>query len=287
MSALRHLAKQVKAEAAATLVNLRGASPSQARLVLDVAGGGRSGSALKDVTLSVHSQFEEDGILLVLFALLGTTNRQCIELGCGDAMESNSANLLLHHGWNGILCDADAANVQAARRFFRRCRTTRVWPPTVAQSWLTAENVNAFLEAHGAQDEPDLLSIDVDGIDYWLWKAIGVIAPRVVVIEINHLWGAERAVTVPYDPRFRAEYTAHGSDYAGASLLAMIKLAHAKGYRLVAVNRIATNAFFVRRGLGEREVREIDATQCFDHPRARFGREQRLPRVAGRDWVEV
>lgn len=286
MSTFRHLQKLVKAEAAAVLVNLRGVSASQAQFVLDVSRR-QSGAVLKDVTLSVHSQFEEDGILLVLFALLGMTNRQCIELCCGDGIESNSANLILNHGWNGILCDGDPANVGAARRFFRRCRTTKVWPPTIAHSWLTAENVNSVLEAHGAHPEPDLLSIDVDGNDYWLWKAIDVISPRVVVIEINHLWGDDRAVTVPYDPRFQAEFTAHGSDYGGASLPAMIKLGREKGYRLVAVNRVATNAFFVRNELGTGSLPEIEAAGCFDHPRARFGRTHRLPRVADRTWVDV
>lgn len=286
MRALRHLRKLVKAETAAALVNMRGASASQAQLLLDV-GKLPSGSVLKDVTLSVHSQFEEDGILLILFGLLGMTNRQCIELCCGDGIECNSANLILHHGWSGILCDGDAANVRAAERFFRRCRTTKIWPPTVAHSWLTAENVNGFLQEYGAQVEPDLLSIDVDGNDYWLWKAIDVITPRVVAIEINHLWAADRAVTVPYDPRFKAALTTHGSDYAGASLPAMIKLGRQKGYRLVAVNRFATNAFFVRNGLGEQSLPEIEAAGCFDHPRARFGRERRLPGVVDRTWVDV
>lgn len=287
MGVIRRVRKFVKAEAAAALVNLRGASTHQDQLMRDVRRAGDGIDSLRNVTLSVHSQFEEDGILLILFALIGVTNRQCVELCAGDAIESNSANLILNHGWTGVLCDGNVANVRAARRFFRRCRTTRVWPPTVVHQWLSAENVNQFLHEHDALPEPDLLSIDVDGNDYWLWKAIEVIEPRVVVIEINHLWGAERSVTVPYDPAFRADFTVHGSDYAGASLPAMVKLGRQKGYRLVAVNRFATNAFFVRRNIGEEQLPELDPSGCFDHPRARFGRTTRLPLVAGREWIEV
>jgi hypothetical protein len=287
MSMARTLRKLIKAEHAAAVVNMRGPSTAQDQLILELRRSANGGSPLRDVTLSVHSQFEEDGILLVLFALVGTTNRQCIELCAGDAIESNSANLILNHGWTGILCDGDEANVRCARRFFRRCRASRVWPPTVVHRWLSAENVNDFLVQHGAVPEPDLLSIDVDGNDYWLWKAIDAITPRVVVIEINHLWAAERAVTVPYAPDFRATFTAHGSDYAGASLPAMVKLGREKGYRLVAVNRIATNAFFLRNGVGDEVFPEIDPASCFEHPRARFGRNVRLPLVAGREWLDV
>jgi hypothetical protein len=283
----RRLRKLLKAELAALAVNMRGPSTDQDQLVLELQRQQNGTAALNNITLSMHSQFEEDGILLALFALLGTTNRVCVELCAGDAIESNSANLILNHGWTGILCDGDMANVRCAKRFFSRCRVTRVWPPTVACHWLSAENVNEFLINNRVPGEPDLLSIDIDGNDYWLWNAIDVIVPRVVVIEINHLWGAERSVTIPYDPRFQAQYTEHGTDYAGASLPAMVKLGRTKGYRLVAVNRIATNAFFVRNGIGEDLFPEIDPAGCFEHPRARFGREVRLPRVADREWVEV
>lgn len=287
MKAGRRLRKLVKAELAALAVNMRGPSTDQDQLILELRRQRNGAAALDSVTLSVHSQFEEDGILLVLFAALGTTNRQCVELCAGDAIESNSANLILNHGWTGILCDGDVVNVQCARRFFRRCRATKVWPPKVVCHWLSAENVNEFLIQAGAPGEPDLLSIDIDGNDYWLWKAIDVITPRVVVIEFNHLWGADRSVTIPYDPKFQAEYTEHGTDYAGASLPAMVKLGRAKGYRLVAVNRIATNAFFVRDGLGEELFPEIEPTGCFEHPRVRFGRDARLPLVTDREWVEI
>lgn len=289
MGLIRRCRKLLKAEVAAAMVNVRGAAPatSQSSLMLETRRTEDGSSLLRDVALSVHSQFEEDGILLVLFAWLRTTNRQCIELCSGDSMESNSANLILNHGWNGILCDGDPENVRAARRFFSRCRSTRLWPPVIAREWLTAENVNDFLRGHDAHAEPDLLSIDVDGNDYWLWKAIDSIRPRVVVIEINHLWGTDRAVTIPYDPEFRAITTRHGTDYAGASLPAMVKLGREKGFRLVAVNRLGTNAFFVRNGLGEEVFPEIDPDSCFDHPRARFGRETRWPGVAGREWVDV
>lgn len=286
MSIIRRLRKNVKAEIAATLVNARGSSVAQAQLMLQLQELADPRTP-QQFALSVHSQFEEDGILLWLFANVGTTTREAVELCAGDCIESNSANLILNHGWTGLMCDADAANVAAGKRFYQRCRPTRIWPPRVVQQWLTAENVNAFLREHEVRPDPDLLSIDVDGMDYWLWRAIDVVSPRVVVVEINHLWGAEKAVTVPYSPDFRATFSPHGSDYAGASLPAMIKLGKQKGYRLVAVNRLATNAFFVRNDVSPAIPPEISAENCFSHPRARFGREVRFRRIADQEWIEV
>ena len=80
----------------------------------------------------------------------------------------------------------------------------------------------------GFEGEIDLLSLDIDGIDYWIWEALEVIRPRVVVAEIQCIWGADRAVTVPYDPQFRAEYVQGFGIYSGASLKAFIKLGSAQ-----------------------------------------------------------
>lgn len=94
-------------------------------------------------------------------------------------------------------------------------------------------------------------------------------------------------MTVPYRDTFVAEFTEYGSDYAGASLLAFVKLSKAKGYRLVGTNAIATNAFFVRSDIQCDWLPEIDIAGCFEHPRAQFGMKQRLPGVKDREWVNV
>lgn len=237
--------------------------------------------------ISVFSEHEEDGILLFIFSLIGDATRRCVELGSGDAMECNTTNLLVHWGWTGLLVDADGVNIRAARRFFKKCRRTRAWPPSLVADWLTKSNVNEVLEENGITGTVDLLSIDIDGMDYWIWEAVEVVQPRVVVIEINHLWGDDRAVTVPYSEHFQAVHTAYGTDYAGASLPAMVRLGRRKGYRLVATNRIATNAFFVLDTIKECHLPELDPASCFEHPRARFGRSHRLPGIRDKIWEAV
>lgn len=248
---------------------------------------GTSPVSIQDVGFRVHSQHEEDGILLFIFALIGMRSRKVIEICCGDGMECNAANLLRAHRWQGLLFEGNEKLALKARRFYKRCPDTRFWPPQVICDWISVENINKHIEDNGFAGEIDLLSTDIDGIDYWLWRSIDTAKPRVVVAEVNHLLGPERSVTVPYDPKFSAEFTRNGSDYAGASLSAFVKLAREKGYRLIGTNRFVTNAFFVRNDEQHPWLPEVSAESCFGHPRATFGMEERFPLVKGRPWEEV
>jgi len=241
----------------------------------------------RDVGFRTHSQHEEDGILHYIFALIGTANQQCVELCAGDGIECNTANLILNHRWTGLLCDGNDGNVARARQFYTSHPDTRYWPPTIVHAWITRGNADDIIRCNGFSGEVDLLSLDMDGVDYWVWKDIGCISPRVVVLEFNHLWGPEESFSVPYSDDFVAEFGPHGSDYAGASLMAFVKLGREKGYRLVGTNGIATNAFFVRNDIYCDWLPEIDPASCFNHPRARFGISQRLPNVKNRTWVKV
>lgn len=92
------------------------------------------------------------------------------------------------------------------------------------------------------------MSIDIDGVDYWIWDAITVIKPRVVVLEYQDIIGPDKALTMPYSDDFDASnypMTLGMPDFCGASLPAFVKLARKKGYRLVGCNRLYYNAFFI------------------------------------------
>ena len=240
-----------------------------------------------DVGFRIHSQHEEDGIIHYIFSLIGITNMKAIEICAGDSISSNLANLIINHKWIALLIEGDKKMVNKAKKFYNQHPDTKYWPPVILNEWITTKNVNNILDKSNFTGEIDLLSLDIDGIDYWLWKSITVINPRVVVVEFNHLWGAEKAVTVPYDDDFKTQITKYGSDYAGASLSAFIKLGKKKGYRLIGTNLIATNAFFIRNDITHDWLPEIDPSSCFNHPRAQFGIKNRLPGVIDKKWVEV
>lgn len=248
---------------------------------------GSDGPNWKDVGFRVHSQHEEDGYILYLFAVLGFTNRRVVEICCGSGDECNTANLLINHRAVGLLFEGNQKLAERARTFFANEADTKLWPPQLIEGWVTAENINSSIEGAGWGGEVDLLSLDIDGIDYWLWKAITAINPRIVVAEINHLWGTRKAVTVPYSPNFEPVFTKYGSDYAGASILAFQKLAAEKGYRLVGGNSIGTNVFFVRDDLVHPWLPAIDAASLFWHPRAQFGMDVRFEGIRHMNWQDV
>lgn len=252
-----------------------------------LAAGGGPLPSFQDAEFRCYSQNGEDGILLYLFALIGFTNRRSVEICCGSGIDCNTANLAINHGFEALMMDGREDLLAMGRKFYDRCRDTYQWPPRLVRAWITAENVNGLLKKQGFVGEIDLFSLDMDGVDYWIWKALDVIHPRVVVLEYQDIIGPDRAITVPYDPKFSEARGEHGPDYAGASLGAFVKLGREKGYRLVGCEHYGYNAFFLRNDLGTEHFPEVTVESCFPHPKNRFGMEKRWPKVADRKWVEV
>lgn len=236
-----------------------------------------------EVGFRCHSQFEEDGILLYLFALIGTTNKIAVEMCAGDGVECNTANLIVNFGWQGVLFDGDPLSVERGRAFFSGHKDTFLWPPRFSHSWITAENVNELIRNEGVSGEIDLFSLDIDGMDYWVWKALDCIQPRVVICETHNVIGPDSSLTVPYDPNFKIQIP----DYHSASLAAMAKLASQKGYRLVGTHRYGFNAFFIRNGICEDMLPAVSVSACLQHPYSENARKERWPKVKDLNWVKV
>lgn len=196
----------------------------------------------------IWSQNGEDGVLLNLFSRIGTTSRTFLEFGCGTGLECNSVNLALGFGWTGLLLDANPTHVRKARTFLGDHLGQGQDRVAVRSDFVTPENINALLgEATPAGADIDLLSIDVDSIDYWIWRAVEGFRPRVVVCEYNPSFGPTRSVTVSSRAAFDP-FTVHPSGYYhGASLTALYKLAAARDYQLIGCESAGANAFFVRR----------------------------------------
>jgi len=262
---------------------------SQKSLLLQYASA-PSSFRISDAGFKVYSQSDEDGILLYIFSKIGAVNRKCVEIACGDGKECISANLLVNHGWEGLLIDGAEENIAEGIAFYETCPATYVWPPTLIQAFVTTDNVNELIRSNGFTGEIDLFTIDIDGMDYWIWKAIDVIQPRVVVAEYVAWLGKDRVCTVPYQPDFNAfEYpTTYGApDYGGVSLAALVKLARDKGYRLVGFNRHGFNAFFVRDDITHESLPEIGVDLGFEHPWVTKQSERRYDRVKDLPWVDV
>ncbi|ALM10329.1 MAG TPA: hypothetical protein DEB30_00430 [Candidatus Peribacter riflensis] len=154
----------------------------------------------------------------------------------------------------------------------------------VHREFITAENIEPLFKKYGVPAECDLLSIDIDGNDYWVWKAITHFHPRVVIMEYNANKGPELSVTIPYDPAFIWDKT----DYQGASLKALEKLGREKGYTLVATDRNGVNAFFVLDALVPGNFVPPPFAQIF-HPAAYKGitGKGHPADPKGRPWVTI
>jgi hypothetical protein len=236
-----------------------------------------------EVGFRCYSQFEEDGILLYIFSLIGSTNKVAVEICAGDGMQCNTTNLIVNHGWQSLLFDGNKQNVERGQRFFSSNKDTFLCPPKFNHAWITVESINSVIKNAGVSGSVDLLSLDLDGMDYWAWKALDCISPRVVVCETLNVIGPDKALTVPYDPGFINEV----QDYHGASLAAMSKLAAQKGYRLVGTHRYGFNAFFVRNDVGEDLLPAVLVSDCLQHPYAQHAMKERWPKVKDMKWLEV
>lgn len=198
-----------------------------------------------DVTgrrFGLHSQFEEDGILLALHERTGACTRRFVEIGCGGN-GGNSGTLAAELGWHGLMVDTSPTAVATA---------AALNPATITgvAEWITRDNVNDLIERNGFAGDVDQLSIDIDGNDYWIFEQLTACRPRVLIMEYNSSFGPHAKVTVPYDEDFhRTKDSRHGHLYFGASLGALHSLAEKRGYGLVAVEPTGANAFFVADGL--------------------------------------
>ena len=244
---------------------------------------------LRTREFKVSSQNGEDGLLAFIFSEIGVTNREFVEFGVGDGRECNCANLAARFGWSGLMLESDAAAARRAREHYARLARRDGRVVEVRQAHVTAENINETISNAGTQGEIDLLSIDIDGNDYWLWEAIDAIEPRVVVIEYNASLGM-RSISVPYDPGF-VRFRKHRSGwYHGASLAALAKLGQRKGYDLVGADSRGVNAFFVRAEARRGCLRAVNAEEAYYPQKTRLTAatvEQQFDAVRHLDFVEV
>jgi hypothetical protein len=193
-----------------------------------------------------------------------------VEFGVEDYSEANTRFLLTQRGWSGLVLDGSEENIKRLRRdpiFWRHHLKA-------AAAFITRENINDLLRKHGLSGPIGVLSVDIDGNDYWVWEAITAVEPAIVVVEYNALFGPERRVTIPYQPQF-VRSQAHWSHlYAGASLAALVALGRRKGYSFVGTNRAGNNAFFVRRDLRPAHLPELTAREGYTAAQFRESRNE-------------
>jgi hypothetical protein len=225
---------------------------------------------LSDVEFRVFSQFGDDGIIQWLVARLPHIPQRFVEFGVEDYSESNTRFLLINDNWSGLVMDGSPRNISRLKRrpwFWRHDLTANA-------VFVTRENVNALIAAWAGAEEIGLLHIDVDGNDYWLWEAIDCVRPPIVIMEYNALFGAQRAITIPYAADFHRFSAHYSGQFFGASLGALTHLAESRGYRLVGCNSAGNNAYFVRNDVAGPNIPARSVADAFVEPKFRDSRDR-------------
>jgi hypothetical protein len=196
---------------------------------------------LEKYGFKVYSQNDEDGIIEEIFKRIGTTNKEFVEFGVQNGLESNG-HYLLNKGWTGHWIEGNKSDCLEIQNLFAPAISNGHL--TITNAFITRENINDLITNVTGGGEIDFLSIDIDGNDYWVWQAITCVKPRVVCIEYNAQFPPTYEYVLPYDAKF---VWIPDSDEFGASLKSLEKLGNELGYQLVGTNLNGVNAFFVQK----------------------------------------
>uniref|UniRef100_E6Q516 Methyltransferase FkbM domain-containing protein n=1 Tax=mine drainage metagenome TaxID=410659 RepID=E6Q516_9ZZZZ len=221
------------------------------------------------------SQGGEDGVLLSLLMRIGTTNRFFVEFGVSDGAECCTAALAIKYHWSGLMIEGDSASYE---RLCTGYRSLGVIEVRFLQRFIDRDSIVKIFEDEKVPENLDLLSIDVDGNDYWIWESLLVAGyrPRIIVVEYNAAKGPRDRWVMAYNPA----HTWDGSDYFGASLASLAALGERYGYALIGTSSNGINAYFVRDGLVLASgFRAKSAVEAFHPPRRFLG--MTLPSGAG------
>ena len=225
---------------------------------------------LRDNEFRAFSQWGEDGIIQFLIKNVPINRKIFIEFGVQDYTESNTRFLLINNNWSGLVIDGGLEEIA----YIKNDPIYWQYNLKAVNSFITKNNINQIFLENGIQGEIGLLSVDIDGNDYWVWQAIDCINPAIVVSEYNFRFGATKAVTVPYDAGFVRTKAHYSNIYYGASLKALCLLATKKGYTFVGCNSAGNNAFFVRKDLKPDSLKELTPEEGYVAAQFRESRDE-------------
>lgn len=238
----------------------------------------------EDIEFKVFSQFGDDGIIQYLIHNLDIDTQIFIEFGVEDYTEANTRFLLINNNWKGLIIDCD-------KGYIDKIKNEEVYwkyDLTAACSFVTCENINHIFESNGFAGEVGILSIDIDGNDYWVWESIKAVSPIVVIVEYNSVFGSDFALTVPYSPKFHRTNAHFSNLYWGCSLKALTHLGRKKGYYFIGSNSNGNNAYFVRKDkIGKMKRQTIKSGYVLSKFRESRDKKGRLSYISGKERLKV
>jgi hypothetical protein len=254
-------------------------------IILSLLNESKITSNLKDYEFKVFSQQGEDGILQHLTKSIEIKNKTFIEFGVGDFFESNCRFLLMKDDWKGFVIDGSKSNIQRVKNsyFYWKHHLSAV------DYFITKENIEDILATSGFENDLGILSVDLDGNDFFILEAINNYNPRILICEYNPYFGGSRKITIPYQADFYRTNAHHSNLYWGASLAAMTYIATKKGYALVGTGTQGSNAFYVRNDLLNEKVKVLSIEAAYSPSNSRESRDEdgNLTFITGDKRLEV
>ena len=197
---------------------------------------------LSEIEFQVFSQWGEDGIIDWIINKFPNIPKSFLEIGTQDYKESNTRFLLINKNWDGFLIEGDDNEV-------KKVKSQRIYwkhKLTIKSEFVTKENINSVVKKLNVPKKIGLLSLDIDGVDYWVLKKLSVLEPSIIICEYNSLYGLNKPITVPYKTDFDRSKEHYSNLYYGASIQAFIELMKSKQYFLLGTNSAGNNAFFMK-----------------------------------------
>lgn len=230
-------------------------------LILTSLNNKENFNEINEYEFQIFSQFGDDGIIQYLINNIKNIERKFVEFGVENYEEANTRLLLEKDNWSGLIIDSSQKNISYIKKqdFFWKNRLN------VVCDFITTKNINHILKINDFVSDIGVLSIDIDGNDYWIWKEIDVVNPAIVIIEYNARFGKESSVTIPYNEKFIRNNV--NNLYYGASLSALNKLAEKKNYSLICTNKNGNNAYFIKNNLipqHHKIIKKRTPSECFN-----------------------
>ncbi len=241
--------------------------------------------SLQQVEFQVFSQWGDDGIIQYLINKIDIPNKTFIEFGVENYKESNTRFLLINNNWSGLVIDGSKEHID----YIKKDMISWAFDIHAKHAFITKENINGILQDFldkGYNKEIGILSVDIDGNDYWVWDEIKVVDPVIVITEYNAVFGKNNSWTIPYKHDF-FRLDAHKSyQYWGASLNAFCSLADKKGYYFIGCNNNGNNAYFIRKDkIGN--LKPISAEEGYVESKFREYVDENGERIGGEKRLEL
>lgn len=225
---------------------------------------------IREYEFQVFSQWGEDGIIQHLISSIDIKNKTFIEFGVEDFFESNCRFLLMKDNWKGFVVDGSATNINRLKKSYFYWKYHLV----AVNEFITKENINKILAKSDFDEDLGILSVDLDGNDYYILEVIKDFNPRILICEYNPVFGGSRKISIPYKNDFYRTNAHHSNLYWGASLAAMTHTANNKGYSLVGTNTACNNAFYVRNDLLNENLKVLSVGEAYSPSSYRESRDE-------------